>query len=51
MIIEISSTTVSDISSAVSGTITSLWVVIVLVISVPLSFYIMRKLAQMFPKR
>lgn len=51
MTIEIATSSVQDIGQAVTGTIESLWPVIILVISVPLAFYVMRKIAQMFPKR
>lgn len=51
MIIEIATSTILDISSNVSNTIESLWGVILLVISVPLAFYVMRKIIQLFPRR
>lgn len=51
MTIDIATNTVSEISNAVSSTITSLWSVILLVISIPLAFYVMRKIIQMFPRR
>jgi len=51
MDIQIATSTISDISTYVATTVSSLWVVIMLVISIPLSFYIIRKIIQMFPKR
>ena len=51
MDITIPSNIVTDISASVTGTVESLWVLIILIISIPLSFYVLRKIIQLFPKR
>jgi hypothetical protein len=49
--IEISTTTTADIGAYVSANVTGLWPVILLIISIPLTFYILRKIQQIFPSR
>lgn len=51
MIIEVATSTILDITQNVSGIVESLWSIILLVISVPLAFYVIRKITQLFPKR
>jgi len=51
MTITVPSNIVTDLQDAVSGGVNSLWPVIVLIIAVPLSFYFLRKLIALFPKK
>jgi len=41
---------VSDVAAATSGTFHALWPLIALLISVPLAFYIARRILALFPK-
>jgi len=48
---EVPANIVTDISSSVANTIDNLWSIIILMVSIPLAFYILRKILAMFPKR
>jgi len=50
MTLAIPSTIISDLSTAVSGTFESLGVLIALMVSIPLAFYILRRVLSLFPK-
>lgn len=50
MTITVPSNVITDLQTAVSGGINSLWPVIVVIIAVPLTFYFLRKLIALFPK-
>lgn len=51
MNIVIATTTVGDLQSSVSSTFTSLLPLIAIVIAVPLTFYGIRKVVALFPKK
>lgn len=49
--LSVPTTIVTDLISMTQDTVASLWSVILLLISVPLSFYIVRRTIGLFPKR
>ena len=44
------STLVADLSANVSSAVDSVWVVALLAVSIPLAFYIIRRVIGLFPK-
>jgi len=50
MDIQVPENIITDISSSVGTTINNLWVLIVLIVSIPLAFYILRKIVMLFPR-
>ncbi|MHA1297367.1 MAG: hypothetical protein ACTSPH_12270 [Promethearchaeota archaeon] len=49
--ITIPASATSDLLASVSGLISDFWVLIALAISIPLFFYVVKKIAGLFPKR
>jgi len=50
MILSVPGSIVSDLATATTGTFDSLGVLIALLISVPLAFYVIRRVIALFPK-
>ena len=50
MTLTVPTSTVSDLANATSFTFNSLFAIVILMISVPVAFYIMRRILAMFPK-
>jgi len=51
MIIEIGTSTIADLQTMVSATFESLLPFVAILIAIPLSFYVIRKVIALFPKR
>jgi len=51
MDITIGSSTISDLQDMVSSTFTSLLPFVAIIIGIPLTFYVIRKVIALFPKR